>query len=461
MPWFPEAFCSWLHTKIFICDWRDVECNFTLLRNYLKYQVERSLLPSVQPFHAFVYPLAPEDKLLLAQMYAGQARPQYHAQPRSGKIRIGYISYDFANHPLCYLMRSVFRMHDRDKFIVFCFALSADDGSIFRQEISREADFLIELSGVQDDCTAAQLVYSYNIDVLFNLSGYTKGARNGIFALEPGKVQVNLLGYPGTMGAAYIPYIVGDKTVIPAECVKYYSEKVIYMPHTYFVNDYLQSAQFIFTQEKPTRQSLGLPADKFIFANFNQLYKLDVETFGLWLDILRRTPHSVLWLLRFPSAAEEQLVNYAKSKDFDHSRLFFTEVAPREQHLLRAPLADLFLDTPVCNGHTTCCDVLWSGLPVLTLPLKDFASRVAASLCTALQCPEMVASSPADYEEKAVKWALAPAELGKLRAKIAEKRLTAPLFSTQLWVRHLEQGIEKVVEIYENGEAPRSVEITH
>lgn len=268
-----------------------------------------------------------------------------------------------------------------------------------------------------------------------------------------------MMGYPATMGASYIPYILSDHTIIPDGFSKYYSEKILYMPHTYFVNDYRQSASHVFHRPLTSREALGLPTDKFVFCNFNQLYKYDPETFDMWIRILKAVPESVLWLLRFPASGAERLQLYAKAQGIDEKRLLFTDVAEKHMHISRAALADLFLDTPLCNGHTTACDALWSGLPMVTLPLVTMASRVAASLCRALECPEMVAASAQEYEERAVHLARHPAAMQDLRAKVAEKRMTSALFDTAGWVRDVEKGMREVMRIELGGESPRDIDI--
>ena len=213
------------------------------------------------------------------------------------------------------------------------------------------------------------------------------------------------MGFPGSLGADYIEYLISDKVTTPSVYTNYYSEFIIWMPHSYFVNDYLQSSRFVLDMSLRPKRVNFLPDDKFVFANFNQLYKIDPDTFRIWMSILRRVPNSILWLLRFPAHGETNIRRHAESQNIDPSRIWFTDLVSKKDHINRCYLADLCLDTPLCNGHTTTCDALWSGLPVVTLPLKIMASRVAAGLCNALECPEMIAKSPEDYEEKAVRLA--------------------------------------------------------
>lgn len=482
--WYPEAFCNMVYSKVFICDWDNIKQNFEQLAKYTKYQVDSLVLPSVQPFHALVYPLAPEDKLIISKTYARftamqvQKYSPFPKQVSNEKIRVGYVSSDFCDHPLSHLMQSVFGMHDRNFFQVFCFALTTDDGSEYRRKIREGSDFFIDLSNINDSHALAETIYNYNIDVLVNLNGYTRGSKNEIFALRPGRIQISFMGFPGTMGADYIDYLISDKTTTPINYIKYYSENIIWMPHTYFVNDYMQSnLEILDPRLRPHRSGL-LPENKFVFANFNQLYKIDPETFHIWMNILKRVPNSVLWLLRFPLSGEPNIKYYAALEGVDPCRIIFTDLAPKKNHINRCNLADLCLDTPWFNGHTTSCDLLWSGVPLLTLPLECMASRVASGLCYALECPELIMKSPEEYEQKAVDLALGPrnefeeiklpehirnrfgsSELKALRAKIELKRITAPLFNTQLWVHYVEKAYSTIVNLDKIGSRPKNIEI--
>jgi len=498
-PWNSDAFCNMLHSELFICDWTNREENFKLLKTHIYYQINNGMTPSCQPFHALIYPLDSMDKLLLARKYAERdlknalqngkykkftkyAIQRYEEEKtiKRSRIRIGYVSYDFRNHPLAHLMQSVFGMHNKEEFEVFCFSLSENDNSTYRKKIESEVEHFIDISKITNHYEAAQLINNYGIDVLINLSGYTKGGKNEIFALEPAPIQISYMGFCSTMGAKYIHYFVGDKTVIPECYTNIYEEKIIWMPHSYFVNDYAQSMKFVLTESnRPKRSDYNLPENVFIYANFNQIYKIDPEIFEVWMNILKRVPNSIIWLLRFPPEGEENIRKEAAKRGIARERLFFTDVADKPEHVNRCFLADLCLDTPLCNGHTTGCDVLWSGLPMVTMPLKDLASRVASGLCVALECPEMIQQNYSDYEEFAVQAAignpgtpselsklpkriaslLGSLELKKLRYKIEQKRTKAPLFDTRLWVKNWEKGIKETVRININKKEPNNIDV--
>jgi protein O-GlcNAc transferase len=487
-----------LHAELFICDWSKREDNFKLLHKHIYKQISEGVTPSCQPFHALIYPLDSIDKLILARKYAerdinnalqgGKYKPydKFDLHRLKGvldksRIRLGYVSYDFRNHPLAHLMQSVFGMHDRSKFEIFCFSLSESDNSSYRARIEADSEHFFDISKVISHAEAAEFIHSLGIDVLINLSGYTKGGRNEIFALKPAPIQISYMGFCSTMGAKYIDYMGADKTVIPEMYTNIYEEKIIWLPHSYFVNDYAQSMRFVLDEAKrPKRADYGLPEDKFIFANFNQIYKIDPDTFNVWMSILKKVPNSILWLLRFPVEGQENIVKEAAKRGVAADKLFFTNVEDKPIHVNRCFLADLCLDTPLCNGHTTGCDILWSGLPMVTMPLRDLASRVGAGLCVALECPEMIKSNYADYEEFTVEMALGnpgtvaelaklpkriaegkgSLKLKKLRYKIEQKRITAPLFNTKLWVRNWEKGIKEAVRLATEDKSPCNIDVT-
>ena len=295
--------------------------------------------------------------------------------------------------------------------------------------------------------------------ILVNLNGYTKGARTEIFALQPAPLQVGYLGFCGTLAADYIQYMFADEVVVPREHQEHYSEKMIYMPHSYFVNDHAQTARYVFEPDKlPQRSAYNVPDDKFVFANFNQIYKIDPETFSTWMTILKRVPNSILWLLRFPPAGEANVRREARARGVRDSQIHFTDVASKEEHIKRGYLADLFLDTPQCNAHTTGCDALWGGTPVITLMGEKMSARVAASLCTAAGAPELVTRTQHEYEELAVKLAVNPDDYWAIRQKLEDGReQPSPLFDTARWVRGMEDGYEQIWARHQAGEAPDHV----
>eukprot|EP00271_Cylindrocystis_brebissonii_P018972 TRINITY_DN555_c1_g1_i1.p1 TRINITY_DN555_c1_g1~~TRINITY_DN555_c1_g1_i1.p1 ORF type:complete len:434 (+),score=67.76 TRINITY_DN555_c1_g1_i1:232-1533(+) len=378
----------------------------------------------------------------------------------SQRLRVGYVSSDFGNHPLSHLMGSVFGMHDRRRTEVFCYALSANDNSEWRTRIAAEAEHFVEVACWKSDAIARR-VYEDGIQILVNLNGYTKGARNDVFALRPAPIQVSYMGFPGTTGADYIDYLVTDKVVSPRSLAHIYSEKLVHVPNCYFVNDYKQRDMDVLDKSSlPRRSTYGLPEDKFLFACFNQLYKMDPEIVTTWCSILKRVPNSALWLLLFPAAGEAGLRKFCATQGVHADQIIFTNVAGKKEHIKRSVLADLFLDTPLCNAHTTGTDVLWAGLPMVTRPLERMATRVAASLCYATGLGEhMVTNSPKEYEERAVALACNPPLLQRLRGELRARRLSCALFDTQRWVGHLDTALATMWLIHSKGRPPQHFEV--
>lgn len=476
-PDFPEATCNLLHTLQCVCSWEDRDKMFEEVEGIIRRQVKMSVLPSVQPFHAIAYPLDPMLALEISRKYAQHCSvvasryalsPFKHPQPIPIKneggcqrLRVGYVSSDFGNHPLSHLMGSVFGMHNRENVEVFCYALSPNDGTEWRQRTQSEAEHFVDVSAMSSDMIA-KLINEDNIQILVNLNGYTKGARNEIFAMQPAPIQVSYMGFPGTMGASYIDYLVTDEFVSPFSSAHIYSEKLVHLPHCYFVNDYKQKNRDLLDPScHPKRSDYGLPEDKFLFACFNQLYKMDPEIFTTWCNILKCVPNSALWLLKFPAAGESRLRAYAASQGVLPDQIIFTDVAVKNEHIRRSALADLFLDTPLCNGHTTGTDILWAGLPMITLPLEKMATRVAGSLCAATGLgEEMIVDSMEEYEERAVSLALNPSKLEALRNRLKAVRLTCPLFDTTRWVKNLERAFFKMWNLYCTGQHPQPFKVT-
>ncbi|WOL11509.1 putative UDP-N-acetylglucosamine--peptide N-acetylglucosaminyltransferase SEC [Canna indica] len=477
-PDFPEATCNLLHTLQCVCDWDDREKRFTEVEAIIRRQIKMSVLPSVQPFHAIAYPIDPMLALDISRKYASHcsliasryglsafthpSRMPVKVDGINGRLRVGYVSSDFGNHPLSHLMGSVFGMHNRENVEVFCYALSQNDGTEWRQRIQSEAEHFIDVSSMSSDLIARK-INEDKIHILINLNGYTKGARNEIFAMQPAPIQVSYMGFPGTTGANYIDYLVTDEFVSPTHLSHIYSEKLVHLPHCYFVNDYKQKNLDVLNNpiSRHKRTDYGLPEDKFIFACFNQLYKMDPDIFNTWCNILKRVPNSALWLLRFPAAGETRLRAYAAAQGVKPDQIIFTDVAVKNEHIRRSALADLFLDTPLCNGHTTGTDVLWAGLPIITLPLEKMATRVAGSLCLATGVgEEMIVNSLKEYEERAVDLALNPSKLQALTNRLKAVRMTCPLFDAKRWVLNLERAYFKMWNLYCAGNHPQPFKVT-
>eukprot|EP00178_Gracilaria_changii_P000778 TRINITY_DN109_c1_g1_i1.p1 TRINITY_DN109_c1_g1~~TRINITY_DN109_c1_g1_i1.p1 ORF type:complete len:1348 (-),score=239.91 TRINITY_DN109_c1_g1_i1:1669-5394(-) len=429
-------------------------------------------LPSVQPFHALIYPLSPEKFKALSAAYASRAESivagiprvtQQWTHPRGprARLKVGYVSSDYNNHPYSHLTQSIYGLHAKGTSVeCYCYALTPSDNSHWRRRIETEAEHFLDISGLSAK-QSAEAIANDGIHVLVNCNGYTKGARTELFALRPAPIQVSFMGFPGTLGAHYIEYFITDVVTSPPSLAsRMHSEALLYHPHSYFVNDHKRTSYpgpSAYPSGPLTRARYGLPDDCFLFLMHNQLYKLSPDTFDVWARILKRVPNSKIWLLRFPPTAEQRIRDEALARGLGHDRLIFTDVAGKEEHVARAGLGDLFLDTPTCNAHTTGTDVLWSGVPMITCPGSLFASRVAASLLTAAGFPELVAPDMNAYEDLAVELATNRPRLAAIRARLEATRYTNALFDTERWVRNVEGLYWQAWRNYEQGNLPTHI----
>eukprot|EP00668_Euglena_longa_P012277 GGOE01014716.1.p1 GENE.GGOE01014716.1~~GGOE01014716.1.p1 ORF type:complete len:768 (+),score=146.83 GGOE01014716.1:191-2305(+) len=475
VPKFSVALSNLVHCLTTICDWSARDALLTPMMDALRERIAAGdVTLSIQPHHALVYPLGDEDHVFIAQAFAmGTERaaqrlervtprrvsvPYAKWQPEKERLRVGYMSSDFGNHPLSQLMQHYFGMHNRKRVEVFGYALTPHDGTKARDLIEQGIEHFHDVSQLLT-VQLADLIRSHHLHVLVDLNGYTRGARSEVLPLRPAPIQVHYMGFAGTLGAPFIDYLISDEIASPKSSLHLHNEKLAMMPHSYFVSDHRQTYPADFPpQELATRASLGLPEDKFVFACFNQLYKIDSMIFGVWMRLLHRHPHAVLWLLRFPPAAEAFLRRTAeKEHHIPAHRLIFTPVAVEKDKYMRfIHCADLALDTPQYNGHTSSCDVLWAGVPIVTLPRERMAGRVCASLLTALGCPELICNTATEYEQLAGRLASPEAhqELHALRAKIRANRWTAPLFDTQRWLHDVEQLFGVMATRYAQGLPP-------
>jgi predicted O-linked N-acetylglucosamine transferase (SPINDLY family) len=369
--------------------------------------------------------------------------------PKHQKIRIGYFSANFYNHAVGFLMAELFELHDKNQFELIGFSFGRMPKDETQKRIAAQFNHFYEVENMADT-EIVQLSRSLNIDIAVDLMGFTQDARTGIFTQRAAPIQVNYLGYPGTMGADYIDYIIADTTLIPPELQQYYSEKIVYLPNCYQVNDRKRPI----ADKQFTRQELGLPEAGFVFACFNNNFKILPATFNVWIKIVNAVEGSVLWLLADNPSAKQNLLQEAQAGGLDPKRLIFADRMPLPEHLARHRQANLFLDTWPYNAHTTASDALWAGLPILTLIGASFASRVAASLLNAIGLPELITKTQEEYESMAIKLALNPQQLMHIKEKLNANRLTAPLFDTPLFTKHLELAFTKMHEQHHAQLAP-------
>ena len=364
-------------------------------------------------------------------------KPLWHGERyRHNKIRIAYQSTDFHRHAVASLIAGCFEHHDKTRFETYAISLGKDDGSEMRRRVVAAFDRFIDVQDI-NDARVARMLRELEIDVAIDLNGYTGNTRAGILSRRPAPVQVNYLGFAGTMDLPFMDYIIADRMVIPEEHQIHYREKVVYLPHTYLPND----SKRPIAEKTPSRTEAGLPETGFIFACMNHTYKIGPEVFEVWMRLLGAVEGSVLWLRSTNSATIGNLRLEAKARGVAPERLVFAPpVARAEDHLARLRLADLFLDTQPYNAHATACDALWAGLPVLTRPGNTFPSRVAASVLYAVGLPELVTASLAEYEELARALAQHPERLAALKAKLMHNRDTEPLFDTARFTHYLESA---------------------
>lgn len=371
------------------------------------------------------------------------------ARPRGERIHLAYLSADFHNHATSYLMAELFELHDRDRFELTAISFGPTPNTTMRQRVSAAFDRFEEVSN-SSDIDVARLCREIGVDLAVDLKGFTGDSRVGILAHRCAPIQINWLGYPGTMAAPFIDYIVADRTLISEDDLADFSEKLIWLPDSYQVNDGKRRiADKVFS-----RAECGLPETGFVFCCFNNNHKILPSTFAVWMRILQRVPGSVLWLLEGNPAAAANLRREALSRGIAAERLVFARKLPLAEHLARHRLADLFIDTWPYNAHTTASDALWAGLPVLTRAGRSFASRVGASLLTAIGLPELITRSDQHYEDLAVALAQDPLRLQALRQRLAANRLSQPLFNCERFTRSLESAFVQVMERHWAGAEP-------
>jgi len=370
------------------------------------------------------------------------------------RIRLGYYSFDIRNHPVAHLTAELFGLHNREEFEVFVYSYGPDDGHPVRARIINSVEHFVDVqaSSIKQ---MAERIRDDEIDILIDLSGNTRGAKPQLIAYRAAPVQVMWLGYIGTTGTKVYDYLIADDFVLPAGDEPHYEEKVLRLPNTFQVTDSKRSQ----IERAVRRADYGLPEDAFIFCDFNQSFKIQPEMFAVWVRIMKRLPHAVLWLLQGHPSFEPNLRREWAAAGLAQERLIVSPRVPIEEHLARVGLADLFIDTYPCGSGATANDVLWSGLPLLALAGATMVSRMAGSLLRAVSLPELVATSYDDYEKKAVHYAEHPEELKALRDRLATNKLAHPLFDTPRFVRNLEKGLKSAAHLAWNGQAPTHITV--
>ena len=373
---------------------------------------------------------------------------------RHDKIRIAYLSSDFHDHALAYLVTELFELHDRAHFDALGISFGKDDHSEARARLIKAFDRFYDVRS-KSDGDIAKLLLELEVDIAVDLNGHTKNARSGIFAFRPAPIQANYLGYPGTMGADFIDYVIADAIVLPFDRQPFFTEKIVHLPDCYQAND----SKRVVSARMPTRQEAGLPERGFVFCCFNNNWKITRPVFDVWMRLLRSIDGSVLWLVQDSPDAKGNLREEAVRRGVDSNRLIFAARVKLPDHLARQRLADLFLDTLPYNAHTTASDALRMGVPVLTCRGETFAGRVATSLLHAIGLPELVTNTLADYETLAWRLATDSSLFQSIRKKLDDNQSRHPLFDTDRFRRHLEAAYTTMWEIWRRGESPRSFSV--
>jgi len=451
-PDYPYARGVLVHCKLQSCNWRGLDTDI--------WNISMALAAGkrvVSPFNLKALSNSSSEHLRAAQIWMtheSPPAPSLAARPAhsDGRIRLAYVSGDFNNSAVATLMAGVFEQHDRARFETVAVSFGAADATPMRRRLEGAFERFIDVRG-KSDAEIALVLQDLQVDIAVDLMGYTGQCRTGIFAGRAAPLQVNYLGFPGTMGAPYMDYILADPTVIPEDQQVHYSERIAYLPHSYLPADATRARW----QRVPSRAEAGLPARGFVFASFNNAYKFSPAMFDVWMRLLRALTESVLWLPCNNPLAMRNLAREAEARGVAPERIVFAPLVPDPgEHLARLSLTDLFLDTLPYNAHTSASDALWAGVPVLTLLGTSFAGRVAASALKAAGIPELIAHTPAEYEALALRLARDPAALAAIRARLDRNRSTAPLFDTMAYTRDLEAAFLTMWARHRRGEPPAS-----
>lgn len=442
-----------LHAKMHLCDWVNLQAECAHLAAGVRQGARRS-----NPFHMLTASASLADQRKCAEIWTAHvcrasAQPLWRGERyQHERIRLAYVSTDFRDHPVSVLAAGMFEAHDRSRFETTAVSLGPPLDVEMQRRLRRAFDHFLDVSTLSSP-DIAKIVHAREIDIAVDLNGYTTGARTALFALRPAPIQVSYLGYPGTMAASYIDYLIADRTVAPADHADFYSERIAWLPDTFMAAD----AGRVIAERIPTRAECALPDGAFVFSCFNQSYKIAPSMFHIWMRLLQAVEHGVLWLSDLNAVAKANLRAEAERCGIAPERVIFAARIPSTaDHLARQRQADLFLDTLPYNAHTTASDALWAGLPVLTCPGSTFAGRVAASLLNAVGLPELVTASLEDYEALALKIAREPALCASLKDRLVRNRGTFPLFDTGRFTRNIEAAYTMMWQLYQRGEPPRS-----
>ncbi len=444
-----------IHSKNFLCEWKSHKENLKNLTNQLENNKASCL-----PFATLSLFDSPRLQKKAAELWIQETFPKNNIPEKikkyksNKKIKLGYYSADYHNHATSFLIAELMELHNKSKFELFGFSFGPNKQDEMRKRVSSSFDQFIDVR-FKSDYEIVELSRKLEIDIAVDLKGITTDSRFGIFLKRCAPIQINFLGYPGTLGTSTIDYILADKILISKKNQKNFFEKIIYMPNSYQPNDTKKKI----SKKNFTRKEMGLPKNSFVFCCFNQNYKITPDVYDIWMKLLKKIDGSVLWLMKNSEKATENLKKEAIKRNIKSNRIIFAEKMPLAEHLARHKLADLFIDTFPYNAHTTCSDALWSGLPVITRMGESFASRVGASLLSAIELNELITKSEKEYEKLAIKLATNPKLLNKIKNKLKKNKVLKPLFNTKLYTSNIELAYTKIYNNYYSNLPIKNIEI--
>jgi len=438
--------------KALICNWDSIDEDLKLTSKLGTSEKH------VSPFTLLPFEDAPDRHLIRSKIFAKVNFSQKTLPPkdrpfkRPKRIRIGYFSTDFKEHPVAYLIAKVLEKHNRDQFEVFGYSIHGSSQCEMRQRLEASFDSFKDVQSMSDRDISLRARQD-GIDIAVDLNGYTQNSRTRIFAYRAAPIQINYLGYPGSMGAEFIDYIVADQHLIPPESQKHFSEKQIYLPDVYVPTD----NTLPFSNEPSSRFNLGLPDSGFVFCAINNSYKVNQRVFDIWMGLLKSVGGSVLWLLETNKIVKANLEKEANKRGVTSDRLVFAKKVSHKKYLSQFYHADLFLDTFPYSAGATASNALWAGLPIVTKSGQSYTARMAGSMLNAIGLPELITQNEKDYEALILELATNPTKLAEIKEKLAINRSTQPLFNTELYTKYLENGYQQAYQNYFDGKLPQTI----
>lgn len=439
------------HSKMCLNDWNNFDAHLEKIKDGIKKNKK-----IVSPLILLSLVDDPEIHLKTAKQFSKNILISHNYKKTShsanNKIKIGYFSADFNKHAVSRLIYRMLCLHNKKKFKIYSYAYGFDKEDDLHSLIKKEVDVYRDIREISDH-DVALLAKKDELDIAIDLQGYTDKSRLSIFANKVAPIQINYLGYPGSMGAEYIDYIVADKNLIPKNNYKFYSEKIIFMPHHYQV----QNDELMMSNNPSSRKDLGLPKDYFVFCAINNTYKISPNTFDIWMRLLTKVKKSVLWLLDNGPVSNKNLLNEAKARGIKENRLVFAKRTSFEEYLAQLKYADIYLDTFTYNAGATASNVLWMGIPIVTKIGNSYSARMASSLLKSIDLPELITTSSEAYEKLALDLSTNPEKLKIIKKKLKVNLKNKPLFNTKLFTKHFENGLEQVFKNYMDGNNPKNI----